>query len=134
MTISIRQRAQLKPKSRFSSTQPSAFCSWSHRSVLTETIKSTLLSLKKKKERKKLICFWLCQVACGILVLYSGIEPELGSPQPIHLKKNFYDISHFDRCELIWFWFWFVFPWWLVTVNIFSCVCLPSVCLWKKTC
>ena len=30
-------------------------------------------------------------------------------------------------------WFWFAFPWWLVMLNIFSCVCWPSICLlWKN--
>ena len=30
-------------------------------------------------------------------------------------------------------WFWFAFPWWLVMLSIFSCVCWPSVCLlWKN--
>ena len=28
---------------------------------------------------------------------------------------------------------WFAFPWWLVMLSIFSCVCWPSVCLlWKN--
>ena len=30
-------------------------------------------------------------------------------------------------------WFWFAFPWWLVILSTFSCICWPSVCLlWKK--
>ena len=30
-------------------------------------------------------------------------------------------------------WFWFPFPWWLVILSIFSCICWPSVCLsWKS--
>ena len=29
-------------------------------------------------------------------------------------------------------WFWFAFPWWLVTLSIFSCGYWPSICLlWK---
>ena len=29
-------------------------------------------------------------------------------------------------------WFWFAFTWWLEILNIFSCVCLPSVCSLEK--
>ena len=30
-------------------------------------------------------------------------------------------------------WFWFAFPWWLVILSTFSCICWPSVCLlWEK--
>ena len=30
-------------------------------------------------------------------------------------------------------WFWLAFPWWLVMLNIFSCICWPAVCvLWKN--
>ena len=29
-------------------------------------------------------------------------------------------------------WFWFAFTWWLEMLNIFSCVCLPSVCFFGK--
>ena len=30
-------------------------------------------------------------------------------------------------------WFWFVFPWWLVTLSIFSCSYWPLVCfLWRN--
>ena len=45
-----------------------------------------------------------------------------------------FDDSCSNRCEvIISLWFWFAFPWWLVMLNIFSCVCWPSVCfLWNK--
>ena len=29
-------------------------------------------------------------------------------------------------------WFWFAFPWWLVTLGIFSCVCWPSYVFFEK--
>ena len=29
-------------------------------------------------------------------------------------------------------WFWFVFPWWLVMLSIFLCICWPYGCLLKK--
>ena len=29
-------------------------------------------------------------------------------------------------------WFWFAFPWWLVTLSVFSCIGWPSVCLVLK--
>ena len=35
------------------------------------------------------------------------------------------------RCISLWFWF--PFPWWLVILSIFSCICWPSVCLsWRS--
>lgn len=32
-------------------------------------------------------------------------------------------------CEDIPLWFWLAFPWWLVILSIFSCICQPFVCL-----
>ena len=45
-----------------------------------------------------------------------------------------FDNSRSDRCAvIILLWFWFAFPWWPVTLSIFSCVHWPSVCLlWKN--
>ena len=43
-----------------------------------------------------------------------------------------FDYSHSEKYEVI-SWFWFEFPWWLIMLNIFSCVCWPSVFLpWKR--
>ena len=44
----------------------------------------------------------------------------------------FFENSHSDRCEVVSLWFWFAFFWWLLMLSIFSCACLPSVCLWKN--
>ena len=43
--------------------------------------------------------------------------------------------SHPNGCEGgISLWFWFAFPWCLVMLNIFSCVCWPFVCLFLENC
>ena len=44
-----------------------------------------------------------------------------------------FDNNHSDRCKVVSLWFWFDYPCWLVMLNIYSCVCGPSVCLpWKN--
>jgi len=54
---------------------------------------------------------------------------------PMLVVTCLFDNSHLKRFEVLSHGFEFAFPWWLVTLNIFSCTCWPFVChLWKNVC
>ena len=94
-------------------------------------------------------CFHVLAIVndAGFLKIYiykkSGIAGSYGSSVFIFLR-NFSPHPHqIYLCSFwqvwgntsLWFWFWFVFPWYLVTLNIFvfSCAYWPSACpLWKN--
>ena len=59
---------------------------------------------------------------CTKVPFFSTTLPTLGS--------CVFDFSHSDRYEVIAHWVLLCIS--LVMLNIFSCACLPSVCLWKK--
>ena len=76
-------------------------------------------------------CFpqWLHQFTFPSLVCESSL---FSTSLPICVLCVLFDDSHSDRCGVSSLWFSFVFPWWLVMLSIFSCVCSPSAFLFGK--
>ena len=77
---------------------------------------------------------WNTQMTYGVLrKCYSKWISLFSISLPTLFICSLFDNSHSDSGKLYLIVVWFAFPWWLMMLSIFSCVCWPSLCLlWKN--
>ena len=86
------------------------------------------------------LIFWGTSILLSIVVLPVYTPTNSAQEFPfLHILSNTcylwsLIIAILTGVRYISLWSWFAYPWWLVMLSTFSCVCWPSVCLlWKMS-